>query len=101
LRRSRTGFQRGKQRVASRSVSRRRGPGIRRYRETGETEACKQGQPSRSKLDAHEAFILGPIEEVPDITLAEIGVRLAAERGVPAAPSTVWLFLDRRGITFK
>jgi transposase len=73
----------------------------RRYRQTGETEARKQGQPSRSKLDAHEAFILGLIEEAPDVTLAEIGERLAAERGVRAAPSTVWLFLDRRGITFK
>lgn len=73
----------------------------RRYRETGETRPRKQGQPSRSKLDAHEAFILGLIEEAPDITLAEIGARLATERGVRAAPSTVWLFLDRRGITFK
>jgi hypothetical protein len=26
-------------------------------------EARKQGQPSRSKLDTHEAFILGLIEE--------------------------------------
>ena len=73
----------------------------RRYRETGEMEARKQGQPSRSKLDAHEAFILGLIEAAPDITLAEIGERLATERGVQAVPSTVWLFLDRRGITFK
>ncbi|RNJ42684.1 hypothetical protein B5V01_21870 [Mesorhizobium erdmanii] len=47
-------------------------------------EARKQGQPSRSKLDAHEAFILGLIENAPDITLAEIGERLAAERGVRA-----------------
>lgn len=77
------------------------GAWYRRYRETGETEARKQGQPSRSKLDAHEAFILGLIEKAPDTTLAEIGERLAAERGVRAAPSTVWLFLDRRGITFK
>ena len=77
------------------------GDWYRRYRETGEMEARKQGQPSRSKLDAHEAFILGLIEEAPDVTLAEIGERLAAERGVRAAPSTVWLFLDRRGITFK
>ena len=64
-------------------------------------EARKQGQPSRSKLDTHEAFILGLIEKTPDITLAEIGERLAGERGVRVAPSTVWLFLDRRGITFK
>jgi Transposase and inactivated derivatives len=77
------------------------GAWYRRYRETGETEARKQGQPSHSKLDAHEAFILGLIEEAPDITLGEIGERLAAERGVQAAPSTVWLFLKRRGITFK
>lgn len=77
------------------------GAWYRRYRETGETQARKQGQPSRSKLDAHEAFILGLIEDAPDITLAEIGERLAAEHGVQAVPSTIWLFLDRRGITFK
>lgn len=77
------------------------GAWYRRYRETGEMEARKQGQPSRSKLDAHGAFILGLIEKTPDITLAEIGERLVDERGVRAAPSTVWLFLDRRGVTFK
>lgn len=77
------------------------GSWYRRYRETGEMAARKQGQPSRSKLDAHEAFILGLIEDVPDITLAEVGERLAAERGVRAAASTVWLFFDRHGITFK
>lgn len=94
--------------VSTREAARRFRIGIstagawyRRYRETGETEARKQGQPSRSKLDAHEAFIVGLIEAAPDITLAEIGERLAAERGVRAAPSTVWLFLDRRGITYK
>lgn len=94
--------------VSTREAARRFRIGIstagawyRRYRETGETEARKQGQPSRSKLDVHEAFILGLIEEAPDITLTEIRERLAIERGVRAAPSTVWLFLDRRGITFK
>ncbi|AOF92214.1 transposase family protein (plasmid) [Sinorhizobium sp. RAC02] len=94
--------------VSTREAARRFRVGIatagawyRRYRETGETEARKQGQPSRSKLDAREAFILGLIDAAPDMTLAEIGERLAAERGVQAAPSTVWLFLDRRGITFK
>jgi transposase len=77
------------------------GAWYRRYRETGEREARKQGQPSRSKLDPHEGFILSLIEEAPDITLAEIGECLAGERGMRTAPSTVWLFLDRRGITFK
>lgn len=72
-----------------------------RYRETGETEARTQGQPSRSKLDALEAFILGLIEAAPDVTLTGIGERLAAERGVGAAPSTIGLFLDQRDINFK
>jgi len=73
----------------------------RRYRATGETMARKQGQPSHSKLDPHEAFILGLIEATPDITLAEIGERLARDCGVRAVPSTVWMFLDKRGITYK
>ena len=94
--------------VSTREAARRFRIGIstagrwyRRYRETGEMEARKQGQPSRSKLDAHEDFILALIEDAPDITLAEVGECLVAERGVRAAPSTIWLFLDRRGITFK
>ena len=44
----------------------------RRYGETGEVAARKQGQPGGSKLDAHEAFILALVEERPDISLAEI-----------------------------
>ena len=94
--------------VSTREAARRFQIGIstagawyRRYRETGEMEARKQDQPSRSKLDAHEAFILSLIEDTPDITLAEIGEHLATECDVRAAPSTVWLFLDRRGITFE
>ena len=41
----------------------------RRYRETGEVSARKQGQPSGSKLDVHEAFILALVRERPDISL--------------------------------
>jgi len=63
--------------------------------------ARKQGQPSRSRLDRHETFILALIDKTPDITLAEIAERLAMEHGVRAVPSTVWMFLDKRGITFK
>ena len=72
-----------------------------RYRDSGELAARKQGQPSRSKLDAHEAFILGLIEEQPDITLVEIGERLVSGHGVKAAPSTICQFLAKRSITFK
>ncbi len=73
----------------------------RRYRETGELAARKQGQPGGSKLDAHEAFILALVRERPDISLAEIAGHLAEKQSVSACPATVWYFLDRRGISFK
>ncbi len=73
----------------------------RRYRETGEVAARKQGQPGGSKLDAHEAFILALVRERPDISLAEIAAHLADKQAVSACPATVWYFLDRRGISFK
>ena len=73
----------------------------RRYSETGEVAARKQGQPGGSKLDAHEAFILALVAERPDISLAEIAERLAEKQAVSACPATVWYFLERRGISFK
>ena len=74
---------------------------VRRWRETGERRARKQGHPIRSKLDAHEAYLLGLIEQTVDITLDEMRDRLAKERGVRAGYGTLWRFLDRRGITVK
>ena len=55
------------------------GTWYRRYRATGEAAARKQGQPSGSKLDPHEAFILGLVETTADITLTEIAERLACK----------------------
>ena len=77
------------------------GTWFRRYRDHGETGPRKQGQPSGSKLDAHEAFILGLVEETPDISLAEIGERLAAEHQVLVCAATVCNFFKARAITFK
>ncbi len=73
----------------------------RTWREHGEREARKQGPKGGGKLDPHEGFILGLVEEHPDITLVEIGEQLVAERSISAVPSTIWLFFERRGITFK
>jgi transposase len=70
-------------------------------RATGDVTPGKQGQPAGSKLDAHADFILALVEAQADITLAEIAARLEAERGMRAAPATVWYFFDRRGITYK
>ncbi len=72
-----------------------------RARETGERSARKQGQPKRSKLDPHRAFLLGRIEAEPDITIVEMRARLVREAGVSASVGTIWTFLDRNGLTFK
>lgn len=77
------------------------GEWFRRYRDNGETTARKQGQPPGSKLDKHEAFILGLVEETADISLAEIAERLGLERLVSVCPATVWHFFNKRRITFK
>jgi transposase len=74
---------------------------VRRWRETGERTARKQGHPAGSKLDAHEAYLLGLIEQTVDITLKEMRQRLADECGVRAGYGTLWRFFDRRGITVK
>jgi len=77
------------------------GEWYRRYRDNGETAARKLGQPPGSKLDAHEAFILGLVEQNPDISLGEIADQLLTEYGVSAVPSTVWEFFNKRDITYK
>ena len=97
---------------------------VRRARETGERTAHRQGQPSRCKLDPHREFLLGlieqtpdlecvsigslshpagdrPAEQAPDLTISELLERLAADCGVKASRSTLWTFLDRCGLTFK
>lgn len=74
---------------------------VRRHRETGERTARRQGHPVRSKLDPHEPFLMGLIEETVDITLAEMRERLVAERGVRAGIGTLWRFFHRRGVTVK
>ena len=77
------------------------GAWYRRFRATGSVEPDRQGKPGGSVLDAHEAFILGLIDETTDITLAEMAERLASERSVTVDPSTIWYFLRRRRMTYK
>jgi transposase len=73
---------------------------VRRARE-GERTARRQGQPKRSKLDAHGDYLLALIEAEPDITIAEMQERLRGEAGISASVGTIWTFLDRAGLTFK
>ena len=74
---------------------------VSRARRSGERAARRQGQPCRSKLDPHRAFLLGLIEATPDITLVEMQERLEADRGITASVGTIWTFLDRCGLTVK
>ena len=74
---------------------------VRRWRESGERTARRQGNPGGSKLDPHAGFLLGLIEDRVDITLEEMRVRLAEERGVRAGIGTLWRFFDARGVTVK
>lgn len=79
----------------------RAGSWYRHWRSTGDLRPGRQGHPKRSKLDAHEAFILDLVADNKDIALQEIAERLAEERGLRVAPSTVWHFFAKRGITYK
>jgi transposase len=74
---------------------------VRRFRESGERKARKQGKPRGSKLDIHEAFLLDLVKAQPDITLEEMREALLCERGFEASIATIWRFFDRRKITFK
>jgi transposase len=73
----------------------------RRARETGERTARRQGQPQRSKLDPHGAYLQGLIDADCDITLAEMQAKLLEKHGLKAAIGTLWKFLDQRGLTVK
>jgi transposase len=74
---------------------------VRRARASGERMARRQGQPRRSKLDPQRGFLLGLVEQTPDMTIIEMQQRLAAERDIKASVGTIWTFLDRCGLTFK
>ena len=70
-------------------------------RSQGDVRPAKQGKPKGSVLDAHEAFILGALQDKPDTTLEEMVERLAAECSVRVVTTAVWKFLDRRALTHK
>jgi transposase len=67
----------------------------------GQMAPAKQGRPGGSRLDVHEAFIVGMIEASKDITLNEMVARLGTERGVQIGRSAFDVWLRKRGRTFK
>jgi len=74
---------------------------VRQARETGDRRARRQGPPRRSKLDPYRVAVLGMVAATPDMTLSEMQARLSAEHGVTASRATLWVFLERCGLSFK
>lgn len=74
---------------------------VRRFRESGEKNARKQGKPRGSKLDSYEAFLLELVKAQPDITLEEMRGALLRDHSFEASLTTIWRFFESRGITFK
>jgi transposase len=68
---------------------------------TGTVAARPQERARRSKLDPHEAFLRALIAETDDITLEEMRARLREERALTVGLSTLWAFLDARGLTYN
>jgi len=73
---------------------------VAQYLATGDLTPMKQGGDRRSKLKAHQDYILRRVAEVPDISLAELTQYLAA-RGVTIHLSNVSRFLLSQGFTYK
>lgn len=75
---------------------------MRDWRETGRTAARTQGGDRRTdRIEAHADYLLAKVEEMPDVTLAELRDALMRERGLAVAISTIWRFFARRRITLK
>jgi transposase len=69
------------------------------FRETGRCAAKPRGG-STSPLEEHAEFLLGLIEEQPDLTLDEVVSAMRKHR-IPGSRTAVWRFFQRHKITFK
>jgi transposase len=69
-------------------------------RETGSVSAAKFGGYKEFALAAHEELVRQLVAEQPDITLAELGVRLE-KKNVMVGKSSISRFLHHLKLTFK
>ena len=73
---------------------------LRLHRETGSVSAAQFGGYKEFVLAAHEELVRSLIEEQPDITLAELEVRLAKKK-VVVGKSSISRFLIHLKLPFK
>jgi len=69
------------------------------FQETGRCAAKPRGG-SKSPLEMHADFLLGLIEEQPDLTLSELVSAMRRQR-IAGSRTAVWRFFQRHKITFK
>ena len=75
---------------------------MRRIDRTGSIEPDRRGRPrGTGKLEAYGPYVIGLVEEQPDITLPEICDRLEAEHGVRVWPASLSRFLRKAGFSYK
>ena len=75
---------------------------LRAWRDEGAKAAKPRGGDRHShRIEAFGEVILGAIEAQTDITLVELSELLQREHGARFAPSTIWRFGKRRGLSFK
>jgi transposase len=71
-------------------------------RATGEVSARPQGGDRRSqRIEAYGATILAAVAARVDLTLKELAALVRRRHGARFAPSSVWRFLHRHGLSVK
>ena len=73
---------------------------LRLYRETGSVSSAKFGGYKEFALAAHEELVRQFVAEQPDITLAELEIRLA-QRKITVGKSSISRFLHHLKLPFK
>ena len=72
-----------------------------RWETTGSVAAKPGTGHCRSPLELHEQWLLDLVAAEPDLTLDEIGTRLASAKKLHVGRTSIWRFFDRHNITFK
>src|SRR5882672_3919171 len=71
------------------------------WQTTGSVAAKPGTGHCRSPLEQHKQWLLDLVAAEPDLTLDEIGARLASAKKLKVGRTSIWRFYDRHRITFK
>jgi transposase len=74
---------------------------LQRVSRLGDRRCARMGGYRRSSLEPHREWLLAAIAAEPDLTLAALCDRLAAERGLRSDTGTLSRFFTSQGISFK